>query len=118
MIESTIALIAACLPVVYGLFGKQFVDSIIRSVHSLRSFDSCRNSGNRDVSEYINMASEEGWDRHGSDASRRPIVPAYVKPSSVETTAMKAQESAEVPRVVKNGEIHVSKTVNQLNSVV
>lgn len=120
-IESTIALIAACLSVVYGLFGKQFVDSIIRSVHSLRSLGSGRSSGmrsHRDASEHITMAAGEGWERHGSDASGRPIVPAYVEPSSVETIAMKDLEGAEVAEVVKNGEIHVSKTVSQMNSVI
>lgn len=120
-IESTIALIAVCLPVVYGLFGRHFVDSIIRSIHSLRSLGSRGSSGmrsHRDASEYNTLAAAEGWERHGSEASGRPIVPAYVEPSSVETIAMKDQEGAEAAKVVKNGEINVSKTVSQMNSAI
>ncbi|KAL9616899.1 MAG: hypothetical protein Q9160_008288 [Pyrenula sp. 1 TL-2023] len=124
LIESQVALIAACLPPLYGLFGHRLLDSITRSVQSLRSRVSPHGSNSRDsytnaLHQYNSTVKDDRIrEPRGSDASRAPILPssfAAAEPAlPMATFAMSNwDEEIEGRKPLKNGEIHVQKAVTQ-----
>ena len=122
MIESAVALIAACLPTVYGLFGHRFVDSIVRSVHSLRSLGSRGSSARRsehDASNHTHTrAAEVKLESRTSDTSGAPIMPSYLEPNSVETSAVKDTDGAKAAENVEHGKIVVGNSISQTENMV
>jgi len=88
-IESALALIACCLPLVHSVFLKSSIESAVRSIRSLASLRSSNGSAGSRVRRPQNAPRTGRYERNNSTESHAQIVPDYLEPSTVESYAMK-----------------------------
>lgn len=119
MIESSLALIAACLPLIQGLFRQVSLESVIRSVRSLASLvSSSRGSRGSRGSKLSNIAVTRMENRNDSMTSHAQMVPDYPKPARVEAFAMKNLSKQSDKSNIAHNEILVNHTITQSRSEV
>jgi hypothetical protein len=108
-IESSLALIACCLPTVHSLFHKSSLESAIRSIRSLASLRSHDPNDSRDP-----RTAPIGQAVHNSStASHAEMIPSFLEAGGVEHYAMKdlSKSSQESPH--PQGAISVTNTISR-----
>lgn len=109
MVESQLALLALCLPVLHSLFRRISLESVINSVRSIASLG----SGSRRSPESRSTINDV---QHGNEstASHARMVPIHGDPPrTVESIAMKDLSSKNNDKRVPQGEIGVNTTLTQ-----
>ena len=109
MIESDLASIAVCLPVLHGLFRKISLRAVIRSVRSITSRGVTLVGLRR--SRLSNTAIARIKSGNNSTSSHARIFPSSLEPTTVEAYAMRDFSMTPDNQMVPQGEILVSNTV-------
>ena len=111
MIESCLASIAVCLPVLHGLFRKISLKAVICSVRSItpRGLTLVGLQGSR----ASNTATARIKSDNNSTSSHARILPSHLETTTVEVYAMRDCSTTPENQMVPQGEILVGSTVTQ-----
>ena len=107
MIESVLALLAICLPVLHTLFRKASIEYVINCVRNMLSLRSGARSSHTDI---------EKW--NGSTTSHAKMVPNEASHARVENIAMRVLSSKASELTIRHGEIAVNTTFTQSYNTV
>lgn len=113
MVESDLASIAACLPVLYSLFRRISLEAVIHSVRSIIStgLSLVRLQGLRSDTARIKNDND-------STISHAQMLPSYLEPATVEAYALRDYFRQSDDHNVPQGEILVRDTVTQSQDAV
>lgn len=116
VIESDLASIAVCLPVLHSLFRRVSRGAVIHSVRSITSIGSSLIGLRRSRSSNTTTAGTRN--DNDSTASHAQMFPSYLQPTTVETYVMRDRSEISDDHNVPQGEILVRNTVTQSQCAV
>lgn len=115
-VESALALIAACLPPLYGFFDRQCVSFFVRTARSIRGLTSKDRSHSATTHS---QAKSNTLKRAESYDSNEPIVPSFVEPNRTETYVMKnIRENGDGVGNAYGSGIQVEKAISMQSEMV
>ena len=110
MIESVLALLAICLPVLHTIFRKVSIESVMDSV---RSMVSLRSGARSSQGPHTNI---ENWT--GSTTSHAKMVPNDAPHASIENIALRDLSNEASEHTIPQGEIAVNTAFTQTYNTV